>query len=193
MHTTSLMSPTEMVTYETHIRSSFIPPWRMERYSAVSHVSLQYSNYGVRCSHIEKCLSCRCTWCRASTATITTCRTVWTTTAGAVRIAHFKPSAPGSCSRAMWSDPCPLTKRSSRWDCTSSNFFFQWSKWWHHHSCVGVTVFQALVDVGDKQPSFVGSRQWIGSIEVQAVLNHLLGATSKIMFVRYWSTKKTVC
>lgn len=43
---------------------------------------------------------------------------------------------------------------------------------------------QALVDVGDKQASFVGSRQWIGSIEVQAVLNQLLEVTSKIMFVR---------
>lgn len=46
-------------------------------------------------------------------------------------------------------------------------------------------LFQALVDVGDKEPRFVGSRQWIGSIEVQAVLNQLLGVTSKIMFVRY--------
>lgn len=45
-------------------------------------------------------------------------------------------------------------------------------------------ICQALVDVGDKEPRFVGSRQWIGSIEVQAVLNHLLGVTSKIMFVR---------
>ncbi|KAK1792499.1 hypothetical protein P4O66_012442, partial [Electrophorus voltai] len=44
---------------------------------------------------------------------------------------------------------------------------------------------QALVDVGDKESSFVGSRQWIGSIEVQAVLSHLLGITSKILFVRY--------
>uniref|UniRef100_A0A3Q0SYC9 Ufm1-specific protease 2 n=1 Tax=Amphilophus citrinellus TaxID=61819 RepID=A0A3Q0SYC9_AMPCI len=44
-------------------------------------------------------------------------------------------------------------------------------------------IQQALVDVGDKQASFVGSRQWIGSIEVQAVLNHLLEITSKIMFV----------
>lgn len=44
-------------------------------------------------------------------------------------------------------------------------------------------IQQALVDVGDKQSSFVGSRQWIGSIEVQAVLNQLLGVTSKIMFV----------
>lgn len=44
-------------------------------------------------------------------------------------------------------------------------------------------IQQALVDVGDKQASFVGSRQWIGSIEVQAVLNQLLGVTSKILFV----------
>lgn len=44
-------------------------------------------------------------------------------------------------------------------------------------------IQQALVDVGDKQKSFVGSRQWIGSIEVQAVLNQLLEVTSKIMFV----------
>ncbi|XP_049427150.1 ufm1-specific protease 2 [Epinephelus fuscoguttatus] len=44
-------------------------------------------------------------------------------------------------------------------------------------------IQQALVDVGDKQASFVGSRQWIGSIEVSAVLNQLLGVTSKIMFV----------
>ncbi|XP_071382390.1 ufm1-specific protease 2 [Centroberyx affinis] len=44
-------------------------------------------------------------------------------------------------------------------------------------------IQQALVDIGDKQASFVGSRQWIGSIEVQAVLDQLLGVTSKIMFV----------
>ncbi|CAL8332824.1 unnamed protein product [Lota lota] len=44
-------------------------------------------------------------------------------------------------------------------------------------------IQQALVDMGDKQASFVGSRQWIGSIEVQAVLDQLLGITSKIMFV----------
>lgn len=50
-----------------------------------------------------------------------------------------------------------------------------------------LALFKALVDVGDKQANFVGSRQWIGSIEVQAVLNHLLGITSKIMFVRYKS------
>ncbi|XP_073463503.1 ufm1-specific protease 2 [Aquarana catesbeiana] len=44
-------------------------------------------------------------------------------------------------------------------------------------------IQQALVDVGDKPAAFVGSRQWIGSIEVQLVLNQLLDITSKIMFV----------
>ncbi|KAI1887581.1 hypothetical protein AGOR_G00191780 [Albula goreensis] len=44
-------------------------------------------------------------------------------------------------------------------------------------------IQQALVDVGDKPAAFVGSRQWIGSIEVQAVLDQLLGVTSKILFV----------
>lgn len=47
-----------------------------------------------------------------------------------------------------------------------------------------IAVPQALVEVGDKQGSFLGSRQWIGSIEVAAVLDQLLGVTSKIMFVR---------
>ncbi|CAH2300369.1 ufm1-specific protease 2 isoform X1 [Pelobates cultripes] len=44
-------------------------------------------------------------------------------------------------------------------------------------------IQQALVSVGDKPANFVGSRQWIGSIEVQLVLNQILGVTSKIMFV----------
>ncbi|XP_044153639.1 ufm1-specific protease 2 isoform X3 [Bufo gargarizans] len=48
-------------------------------------------------------------------------------------------------------------------------------------------IQQALVDVGDKPSSFVGSRQWIGSIEVQLVLDQLLGVTSKIMFVNQGS------
>ncbi|XP_002736605.1 ufm1-specific protease 2-like [Saccoglossus kowalevskii] len=44
-------------------------------------------------------------------------------------------------------------------------------------------IQQALVDVGDKPSKFVGSRQWIGSIEVSTCLDQLLGVTSKIMFV----------
>ncbi|XP_023930998.1 ufm1-specific protease 2-like isoform X1 [Lingula anatina] len=44
-------------------------------------------------------------------------------------------------------------------------------------------IQQALVDIGDKEPSFVGSRKWIGSTEVSYCLDHLLGVQSKIMFV----------
>lgn len=43
---------------------------------------------------------------------------------------------------------------------------------------------KALVDAGDKPAPFVGSRQWMGSIEVQLALNQLIGITSKILFVR---------
>jgi len=46
-----------------------------------------------------------------------------------------------------------------------------------------VSSTKILVDIGDKPKEFVGSRKWIGSIEVQAVLNQYLGVTSKIMFV----------
>lgn len=38
-------------------------------------------------------------------------------------------------------------------------------------------IQQALVEVGDKEPSFVGSTQWIGSFEVSATLNHLMGVS----------------
>ncbi|KAJ3613936.1 hypothetical protein NHX12_017515 [Muraenolepis orangiensis] len=40
----------------------------------------------------------------------------------------------------------------------------------------------ALVDMGDKPGSFVGSRGWIGSVEVSAALDWLLGVTSRILF-----------
>lgn len=44
-------------------------------------------------------------------------------------------------------------------------------------------IQQALVEFQDKGEEFVGSRQWIGSFEVSMCLEHLLGVTSKIMFV----------
>ncbi|EFJ10451.1 hypothetical protein SELMODRAFT_128044 [Selaginella moellendorffii] len=41
-----------------------------------------------------------------------------------------------------------------------------------------------LVEIGDKEPSFVGSQEWIGAIELSFVLDKLLGVTSKILSVR---------
>ncbi|XP_064634692.1 ufm1-specific protease 2-like [Lineus longissimus] len=61
--------------------------------------------------------------------------------------------------------------------------------WFRHQGYTEVPVpshrqiQQVLVDVGDKQTSFVGSRKWIGSTEVGYCLDHLLGVTSKFMFV----------
>lgn len=40
-----------------------------------------------------------------------------------------------------------------------------------------------LVDIGDKPANFIGSRQWIGSMEVSMCLNHFCGVDSKIMHV----------
>ncbi|KAK1319459.1 putative Ufm1-specific protease [Acorus calamus] len=45
-------------------------------------------------------------------------------------------------------------------------------------------IQQALVDIGDKEAPFVGSREWIGAIELSFVLDKLVGVTCKILNVR---------
>ncbi|XP_033632362.1 ufm1-specific protease 2-like [Asterias rubens] len=63
------------------------------------------------------------------------------------------------------------------------------SSWFRHQGYTQTPVpthreiQQALVDVGDKKSSFVGSKQWIGSFEVSTVLNQLFGVTCKLMYV----------
>ncbi|XP_058129611.1 ufm1-specific protease 2 [Anopheles ziemanni] len=44
-------------------------------------------------------------------------------------------------------------------------------------------IQKCLVRVGDKQPNFVGSRQWIGSTEVSICLNEFVGIDSRIQHV----------
>ncbi|KAF3630363.1 hypothetical protein FXO38_27196 [Capsicum annuum] len=46
------------------------------------------------------------------------------------------------------------------------------------------TVIKALVEIGDKDPSFIGSSEWIGSIELSFVLDKLIGVSCKIINVR---------
>ncbi|RUS89191.1 hypothetical protein EGW08_003070 [Elysia chlorotica] len=53
-------------------------------------------------------------------------------------------------------------------------------------------IQQALCDIGDKDPKFVGSRQWIGSFEVSFVLDHLLQVTSKFINVASGAELSTV-
>lgn len=45
-------------------------------------------------------------------------------------------------------------------------------------------IQHTLVEIGDKEPSFVGSHEWIGAVELGFVLDKLLGASCKIMNVR---------
>uniref|UniRef100_A0A182Q957 Probable Ufm1-specific protease 2 n=1 Tax=Anopheles farauti TaxID=69004 RepID=A0A182Q957_9DIPT len=48
-------------------------------------------------------------------------------------------------------------------------------------------IQSCLVRVGDKPRNFVGSRNWIGSMEVSICLNELLGIDSRIMAVQHGS------
>ncbi|KAK2987706.1 hypothetical protein RJ640_030293, partial [Escallonia rubra] len=45
-------------------------------------------------------------------------------------------------------------------------------------------IQQSLVEIGDKDPSFTGSHDWIGAIELSFVLDKLLGVSCKIINVR---------
>ena len=38
-------------------------------------------------------------------------------------------------------------------------------------------IQQSLVEIGDKDPSFIESREWIGAIELSFVLDKLLGVS----------------
>jgi len=58
---------------------------------------------------------------------------------------------------------------------------------WQGYTAKEVPTFKeiqkCLVDIGDKPSNFVSSKQWIGSTEVNFVLNTLLNVTSKILYV----------
>lgn len=43
-------------------------------------------------------------------------------------------------------------------------------------------IQQTLVDIGDKDPAFIGSREWIGAIELSFVLDKLLGVSILLLF-----------
>lgn len=43
-------------------------------------------------------------------------------------------------------------------------------------------IQQVLVEIGDKDPSFIGSCEWIGAIELSFVLDKLLGVSFHYSF-----------
>lgn len=77
----------------------------------------------------------------------------------------------------------------SGWGCAyrSLQTIISWFRL-QHYTSVDVPshreIQQALVDIGDKDPSFIGSREWIGAIELSFVLDKLLGVSCKVLNVR---------
>ncbi|KAL2635471.1 hypothetical protein R1flu_006950 [Riccia fluitans] len=54
-------------------------------------------------------------------------------------------------------------------------------------------IQQTLVDIGDKEASFVGSKEWIGAIELSFVLDKLLGVSCKILNVPTGADMPSYC
>lgn len=76
----------------------------------------------------------------------------------------------------------------SGWGCAyrSLQTLASWFKWQGYVEREVPTfdeIQKCLVDIGDKPASFIGSRQWIGSMEVNFVLDSLLGVTCRIVNV----------
>lgn len=86
----------------------------------------------------------------------------------------------------------------SGWGCAyrSLQTIISWFRQ-QHYTAIDVPthreIQQALVDIGDKDPSLIGSREWIGAIELSYVLDKLLGVTCKVMNVRSGSELPEKC
>ncbi|XP_021908845.1 probable Ufm1-specific protease [Carica papaya] len=86
----------------------------------------------------------------------------------------------------------------SGWGCAyrSLQTIISWFRL-QHYTSVDVPshgeIQQCLVDIGDKDSSFIGSREWIGAIELSFVLDKLLGVSCKIMNVRSGSELPEKC
>ncbi|KAM5571827.1 putative Ufm1-specific protease [Rosa sericea] len=77
----------------------------------------------------------------------------------------------------------------SGWGCAyrSLQTIISWFRLQHYTSIdvpLHREIQQSLVEIGDKDPSFIGSREWIGAIELSFVLDKLLGVSCKVMNFR---------
>ncbi|XP_047981927.1 probable Ufm1-specific protease [Salvia hispanica] len=86
----------------------------------------------------------------------------------------------------------------SGWGCAyrSLQTIVSWFKQ-QHYTSIDVPshreIQQSLVEIGDKDPSFIGSREWIGAIELSFVLDKLLGVSCKVINVRSGSELPEKC
>ncbi|CAN8254897.1 unnamed protein product [Cochlearia groenlandica] len=86
----------------------------------------------------------------------------------------------------------------SGWGCAyrSLQTIISWFRLQHYTSIAVPShrdIQQTLVEIGDKDPSFIGSREWIGAIELSFVLDKLLGVSCKIMNFRSGSELPEKC
>uniref|UniRef100_A0A1J3HZW4 Probable Ufm1-specific protease n=1 Tax=Noccaea caerulescens TaxID=107243 RepID=A0A1J3HZW4_NOCCA len=86
----------------------------------------------------------------------------------------------------------------SGWGCAyrSLQTIISWFRLQHYTSFAVPShreIQQTLVEIGDKDPSFIGSREWIGAIELSFVLDKLLGVSCKIMNFRSGSELPEKC
>ncbi|KAL8530025.1 hypothetical protein ACS0TY_007195 [Phlomoides rotata] len=86
----------------------------------------------------------------------------------------------------------------SGWGCAyrSLQTIISWFRQQHYTSIDVPThreIQQSLVEIGDKDPSFIGSREWIGAIELSFVLDKLLGVSCKVINVRSGSELPEKC
>ncbi|KAH7528303.1 hypothetical protein FEM48_Zijuj05G0058400 [Ziziphus jujuba var. spinosa] len=77
----------------------------------------------------------------------------------------------------------------SGWGCAyrSLQTIISWFRLQHYTSIEVPShreIQQSLVEIGDKDHSFIGSREWIGAIELSFVLDKLLGVSCKVLNVR---------
>ncbi|XP_006852259.2 probable Ufm1-specific protease isoform X1 [Amborella trichopoda] len=84
------------------------------------------------------------------------------------------------------------------WGCAyrSLQTIFSWFRLQHYTSIEVPShrkIQETLVEIGDKEISFVGSREWIGAIELSFVLDSLLGVSCKIINVRSGSELPEKC
>lgn len=71
--------------------------------------------------------------------------------------------------------------------------YYRWQGWTNKSVPSIRDIQEILVDLGDKNKSFIGSSEWIGSMEVSFVLNVHIDVTCRIISVRKGDTLNSVC
>lgn len=99
--------------------------------------------------------------------------------AGVARIDHFKRYGHGYVCKVILKKQCQYIKKYNRYCCFLS-FIRNISQLKGNRNERGAH-FQSLYESGDKEKSFVGSHQWIGSVELGYCLENMAGIASRLI------------